>query len=334
MTFTKQEKKILIVSESNNNIIKRILLWLINCEYEIVLLNAESDNFSLVSLDLNNSGFMFKINQRTFNSEHFKTIYFYQGALQLEDITGIRAFNHEVKDFKTAFDYYRTAYEVSLRELVHDLMHNANTIGRDNGGRINKIRMLEIAKRSGLEIPKTLLTKNKTDLRGFLRDTSSVITKSLDLNLFFFDSNRDTLVHGLTTAITYEDLEKIPEEFPLTVFQENIKKLIELRVFFIGEENFASAIFSQSSKNTEQDYRNYNNEKPNRIVPFKLPDDVNQLINKFKKYTRIKTGSIDLILTTENKYYFLEINPQGQFFGVSEACNYYLEKKIADYLQC
>ena len=45
-----------------------------------------------------------------------------------------------------------------------------------------------------------------------------------------------------------------------------------------------------------------------------------------------KTGSIDLLLDTENNYYFLEINPVGQFGMVSIPCNYNIEKKIAEYL--
>lgn len=46
----------------------------------------------------------------------------------------------------------------------------------------------------------------------------------------------------------------------------------------------------------------------------------------------LNTGSIDLIVDTQDNYYFLEINPVGQFGMVSQPCNYYLEKKVAEYL--
>jgi hypothetical protein len=39
-----------------------------------------------------------------------------------------------------------------------------------------------------------------------------------------------------------------------------------------------------------------------------------------------------MIVTPEKKYVFLEVNPIGQFNQVSIPCNYFLEKKIADYL--
>jgi glutathione synthase/RimK-type ligase-like ATP-grasp enzyme len=48
---------------------------------------------------------------------------------------------------------------------------------------------------------------------------------------------------------------------------------------------------------------------------------------------KLNTGSVDLIFSEEdNKYYFLEVNPMGQFGMVSKPCNYYLEKEMAQYL--
>lgn len=47
----------------------------------------------------------------------------------------------------------------------------------------------------------------------------------------------------------------------------------------------------------------------------------------------MNSGSIDMIVTLNNNYVFLEVNPVGQFWQVSYLCNYYLEKKIAHYLR-
>jgi D-alanine-D-alanine ligase-like ATP-grasp enzyme len=46
----------------------------------------------------------------------------------------------------------------------------------------------------------------------------------------------------------------------------------------------------------------------------------------------LKTGSVDFILDQNDKYYFLEVNPIGQFGMVSYPCNYNLEKKVAYFL--
>lgn len=62
MTITKQEKKILIVSQSNNNVIKRVSQWLIQHQNAIVVINTDLDDFSIISLDITTSNFLFKIN--------------------------------------------------------------------------------------------------------------------------------------------------------------------------------------------------------------------------------------------------------------------------------
>lgn len=44
------------------------------------------------------------------------------------------------------------------------------------------------------------------------------------------------------------------------------------------------------------------------------------------------TGSIDIIKSTNGKYYFLEVNPVGQYLAPSFLCNYNLPKIIAEWL--
>lgn len=44
---------------------------------------------------------------------------------------------------------------------------------------------------------------------------------------------------------------------------------------------------------------------------------------------KLKNGSIDIIRGVDNNYYFLEVNPVGQFGMVSNPCNYNIEEKFA-----
>lgn len=46
----------------------------------------------------------------------------------------------------------------------------------------------------------------------------------------------------------------------------------------------------------------------------------------------LDSGSIDMIVDSSLTYYFLEVNPIGQFEMVSMPCNYNLEKLIAEEL--
>lgn len=130
------------------------------------------------------------------------------------------------------------------------------------------------------------------------------------------------------------NLEKIEtNSFAVSLVQNYIEKKYELRVFYFEKLFYTMAIFSQNDSKTSVDFRNYNKEKPNRTVPYKLPYEVEQkLINLMDKLD-LNCGSIDMIVEKNNEYVFLEVNPIGQFGMISSPCNYNLERIIAKYLQ-
>jgi glutathione synthase/RimK-type ligase-like ATP-grasp enzyme len=92
------------------------------------------------------------------------------------------------------------------------------------------------------------------------------------------------------------------------------------------------AIFSQKDKKTRVDFRNYNNDLPNRIIPFSLSRDYSDKLRKVAKKLNLFSGSFDILVDKKDNYFFLEINPVGQFGMVSFPCNYYIEREIAKYL--
>jgi glutathione synthase/RimK-type ligase-like ATP-grasp enzyme len=64
---------------------------------------------------------------------------------------------------------------------------------------------------------------------------------------------------------------------------------------------------------------------------YKLPKEVEQKISILMNKLDLNCGSLDFI-KSGNNFYFLEINPIGQFLGLSYKTNSNLEKKIAEYL--
>ncbi|MBM6497958.1 hypothetical protein H9X54_001390 [Flavobacterium macrobrachii] len=128
-----------------------------------------------------------------------------------------------------------------------------------------------------------------------------------------------------------KNLKKKEHFFP-SLLQEYIQKKYELRIFFLNDKLYSMAIFSQESEQTKIDYRNYQKEKPNRRVPYKLPIEIEEKLIFFMRKIELNSGSIDMIVTYSNEYYFLEVNPVGQFGALSYNCNYNIENLIADYL--
>ncbi len=195
----------------------------------------------------------------------------------------------------------------------------------------NKLINLEIAKEVGLKIPASLITSDKGALQAFYNKYKKIITKDLRAPIDIKTRNKHFVSTGVK-IVSSQMIAKLNKTFIPIYVQNFIAKQYEVRVFVIGKQLFSMAIFSQNDKKTQIDYRNYNRQKPNRCVPVLLPKSIEKKIWCFMDRTDMNTGSIDLIVTPQNEYYFLEINPMGQFHWVSANCNYYIEEKIAKFL--
>jgi len=195
---------------------------------------------------------------------------------------------------------------------------------------INKSQQLAIATSVGFKTPKTIITNDKDELISFLQKNKNCILKPLKSGKTFFKKNYSYPL--LTFKIKVNKIHELPNTFLPSIFQECIEKEFEIRSFVLGKKIFSMAIFSQDDNQTEVDFRNYNIEKPNRTVPYNLPEKIELLIHKFMIKSNLNTGSIDIIKSTNGQYYFLEINPSGQFGMVSYPCNYNLEHEITNYL--
>ena len=87
-----------------------------------------------------------------------------------------------------------------------------------------------------------------------------------------------------------------------------------------------------ASAQTRADFRQYNEERPNRTVPYRLTPELEEGLRRLMDDLGLETGSIDLLVPPEGRQVFLEVNPVGQLGMVSHACNYPLERRIAEVL--
>jgi ATP-GRASP peptide maturase of grasp-with-spasm system len=193
----------------------------------------------------------------------------------------------------------------------------------------DKLRYLLLASEVGLDIPETLICNSGDHLIPFQKQHNSIITKSIHelISVPFADLLMGSRTYKLEAYAAQR------EQFLLSLFQNNVDKLYELRIFFLTDEIYSMAIFSQENEQTKVDFRNYDDQRPNRRVPYKLPALTEEKLRLFIEKSGLNSGSIDMIVTTDMRHVFLEVNPIGQFGMVSYPCNYFLEKKIAQYFQ-
>lgn len=220
------------------------------------------------------------------------------------------------------------------RSLENYINHRITTaprhLGNSSNSVVNKLLSLDHAMACGILVPDTCITGSKEELLLFRKEKGSIITKAILDSVFLWDDN-ENVVH-YTELMDDEKIDMLPDTFALSLFQQCANKQLEIRSFFLRGTFYSMAIFSQSDKQTTVDFRKYNDQKPNRNIPFSLPQELEAKLCRLMELLKLDTGSIDLIYTQSGEYVFLEVNPVGQFAMVSHPCNYYIEKEIATYL--
>ena len=218
----------------------------------------------------------------------------------------------------------------SIRGVIFNMLNDKYWIPHHKhvGGGLNKINLLKKARDCGLNTPDTIVSSSKNSVQNFKNTNGSIINKAInEVEIILYNEH---FVDMYTKEVTDKDIKKMQKTFFPSLFQKKIDKQFEIRTFFIEDEYYSMAIFSQNDDKTKTDFRNYNLDKPNRCVPFNLPPDILNKLKKLMKIIDLNTGSIDLIVCEKTSLiYFLEVNPVGQLGMVSMNCNYYLEEKIA-----
>jgi ATP-GRASP peptide maturase of grasp-with-spasm system len=250
--------------------------------------------------------------KNSFFLDEVSSVWFRRGGLRFRQLRYINK----------AIDLHMDETQHWLEDYVMTILESKRHINKQSTNNVNKLTVLDRARECGLDVPKYFLAENTNDV--VLNET---IIKSITQNVIIdnIDKDRD----GIMYTNVVEKLEK--EHFFISFFQEKIEKYFEIRSFYLDGKIWSFAIFSQKDEQTKIDFRRYNRKNPNRNVSYKLPIEIEKKIHILMKSLDLNCGSLDF-LKNADKYYFLEVNPVGQFSGLSAKCNYSLERELASYL--
>jgi ATP-GRASP peptide maturase of grasp-with-spasm system len=319
---------ILILSEEFDNSTNKVIDWIDYTKNKFVRINPNTivdlTKFSLNEFDIS---FNIVINDIEISSKDINSYWYRRGFLN-NQIKLVE--NFDIPNYKKTVNNYLIKENEYLKEIFYTLLETKTHIGKISDNKINKLKVLLYAKEIGLSVPDTIITNTKTDLINFFNKHNEIITKSIKDNIHLELS--DCYFVQYTDLINKKDLEKIPEVFFSSIFQQLIKKKFELRIFYLNNKFYSTAIFSQTNDKTKIDFRHYDDSNPNRVVPFILPTEYEIKLQKLMNKLNLISGSIDVLVAENGEFYFLEVNPVGQFGQVSSPCNYYIEREIANYL--
>lgn len=189
----------------------------------------------------------------------------------------------------------------------------------------NKMLQLNIAQKHGLTIPKTIFSNDPDRITAFFHTYCNgkmvaklhgVLSKSM--------GGEDLLS---TNMIDEDSLENISDiEYCPMIFQPYIEKEYELRIVYLDGEFFTGKI--NNSENT--DWRiaqgNY------FWSEYHLPENIKDSLTAMMKEMKLFIGAIDIIKGKDGNYYFLEVNPQGEWGMLQKDLNFPIAQRIADNL--
>lgn len=313
---------ILILSEELDSSTNLVIDWTFNTS-EFIRINK--NDLKIVSVNYKKEEILFQVRKSIISSKKINSFWFRRGYIDnsysVDNMTRSKLGGH-------IYYHLNNEWNEIIRFFTDFLKKSKTKSLSSYQVKDRKLTQLDYARKTGLNIPKTFITSSKQELLHFQENCiGSVVTKGISSSPSFTVDNIS--LEGYTEIVSSNFIGALTDTFFPSFFQENIQKQYELRIFYLKGKFYSMAIFSQKNEQTKIDVRKYDDAKPNRVVPYQLPEEIELKLHKFMLKMDLDTGSIDMIVDKDDGFFFLEVNPNGQFGMVSTPCNYYIEREIA-----
>lgn len=181
---------------------------------------------------------------------------------------------------------------------------------------------LALAARLGLRVPRTCVTSDPAAARSFLRrrEGSGAVMKTLQATPADW---RPTRLVGPGVLRRLDLLRRAP-----AVFQEYVPGL-DVRVTAVGRRLFAATIDARNTR-SPQDFRPVLDEC--RVEAARLPDAVARRLRDLVRALGLAYAAIDLRLSESGEWFFLEVNPAGQWLFVERRTGQPITEAVALFL--
>src|SRR4051812_35961653 len=194
-----------------------------------------------------------------------------------------------------------------------------------------KMTQLAVAATLGLAIPRTVIANSPDEaLEMYERTGGRMIAKPLTRGAVPGRNGEDRLAYR--RVVRRRDLKALhTRRWSPVILQEYVPKQVELRVTVVGDEVFPTEIESQASARSRDDWRRYDLAR----TPYRrhaLPADVAERLHAVVRTFGLCYGAIDLVLTPDGRYVFLEINGNGQWLWIEELTQMPIADAIASLL--
>lgn len=217
----------------------------------------------------------------------------------------------------------KAQWRVAIRGLTHTLRARWVNHPDRNDDAEQKLLQLRIAKEIGFQVPSTLVTTDADAVRAFAeRHLGAVIVKGLDAPHIEDEAGSGRFLFTTRIADLPTDLEGL-EQSPL-IFQEEIAPKRDIRVTVIGDTVLAAAPLSPLA---HVDWRALADPPP--FERFELPSEIARMSVEVVRAFGLVFGALDLVQDEAGAYWFLELNPNGEWGWLQKKAGLPIAEAIA-----
>ncbi|GEP97856.1 ATP-grasp ribosomal peptide maturase [Chitinophaga cymbidii] len=192
----------------------------------------------------------------------------------------------------------------------------------------SKEEQLRTAAACGLQVPATCITNSPAQLKAFMEQTAGGVIGKMQSAFAIYREGEEHVV--FTNEITTAHLEQLDQlQYCPMMFQQKLEKQLELRITIVGKKIFSFAIDSQKLPASQTDWRKEGAALAEEWQPYLLPPAIEQSLQALMDTYGLNYGAVDLILTPEGEYYFLEVNAAGEFFWLDKLCHHAISRQMA-----
>lgn len=189
----------------------------------------------------------------------------------------------------------------------------------------NKVVQLLMARQVGLAVPRTIVSNDRAEVMRVFHKLPAIAIKGLDVVLI---REGDFETFGYTNVVPLGDIAAAEISAYPVIAQEALHDKLDLRVTVVGEELFCAAA-TVGDRPISGDWRLQKNNV--RWSSFDLPDSVAAACVALVGKMGLSFGAIDLA-QRGREFFFLEINPTGEWAWLVDEAGLQIDETIARYL--
>ncbi len=296
-------KKILVITSS----IDYTVDYIINkYGHDCNFFRFNTDLFSEYSIALTNEGFTIKSETYEIDSASISAVYYRKPTLP-----DLNDYDNKYKGMMMKDILH--VIEGLVEQLDCKILTSPYILRKAE----NKAYQMNVAKQIGFTIPEYLITNSQNMVKEFINDNRMYIIKPLSVGRIINDDKAIFFQTNTLDGVSeFHNIELSP-----IFIQEYIEKDYEIRLTVIEDDFYPVMINSTNAIDWRKE------DSINRYSLVEIPREIKEMCQLLMQELELSFGAFDFIVHKE-VFYFLEVNPNGQWLWLESELDLDISKKI------